>query len=179
MKNRKKGIIWLILSKLSIIKQPEAIFLIGLPGCGKTTYIKEKRKINKHFSKYSICSTDGYIETMAAINGKKYNDVFEELYPDAEKNFFEKINYCIENNISMFIDRTNCSAEDRKQILNKIPSHYKKRAIIFHIPHDELKKRLHNRHETTGKLIPEDALQKIIDKYEHPTSLEFDIIESA
>jgi len=180
MKNSKLSFIRLIFSKLKIVKEPEVVFLIGLPGSGKSTYLAQKVKENpKKFEKYRVCSTDTFIEYIADMKKKTYTDVFEELYPAAERNFFAMIEDAAKNNQSMFIDRTNCSVDDRKQILEKIPVHYKKRAVIFHVPHDELRKRLHSRYEATGKLIPEEALQKIINKYEHPTSHEFDVLESA
>lgn len=179
MQHAKQSFIKLFFSKLSLCNRPEVVFLIGLPGSGKSTYIKGQREALKKFRKYAICSTDNYIETVAAINGKKYHEVFAETYPDAEKNFFEHIKAATENKVSMFIDRTNCSAEDRQQILKLIPPNYRKRAIIFHVPQDELKKRLYKRSEMTGKFIPDEALQKIVDKYEHPTNSEFDVIELA
>lgn len=179
MQRAKSNIIKLFFNKLRLSYQPEVVFLIGLPGSGKSTYVKNQRETLKKFRKYAVCSTDNYIETYASISGKKYHEVFEQLYPDAEKHFFENIRDAVKNNMSMFIDRTNCSTDDRQQILNLIPPNYHKRAVIFHVPQDELKKRLYKRSETTGKFISDEVLQKIVDKYEHPTNSEFDTIELA
>lgn len=168
-----------IFNKLKLTRTPEVVFLIGLPGSGKSSYIKKQFDNERHFRKYAVCSTDYYIETMAAIKGKKYHEIFEEFYPEAEKNFFEHIDVAVKNNVSIFIDRTNVSASDRKMVLDKIPSHYIKRAVVFHLPQDELKKRLLHRAETTGKVITDEVLERIIAKYEHPTYQEFDKMERA
>lgn len=168
-----------IFNNLKFVQTPEVVFLIGLPGSGKSSYIKKQRDENKCFQKYAICSTDHYIESMAAIQGKKYHEAFDEFYPEAEKNFFEHIDVAVKNNFSLFIDRTNVSSTDRKQILDKIPSHYIKRAVVFHLPQEELKKRLLKREETTGKVITDEVLIKMIAKYEHPTYQEFDKMERA
>lgn len=165
----------LFLQKIGLVPQPEAVFLIGPPGSGKSTYIKNLKEQPK-YKKYAICSTDNYIETIAKIRGKNYHEMFQELIEPALKNFLEHIDIAIENNVSFFVDRTNCSSEDRKLILDKIPPHYFKKGVIFHHSREELQKRIMKRYETTGKLIEDEVLDRIIAKYEHPSKTEFDVL---
>ena len=176
MVQEKKGFINKIFNKLQTHSKPEIVFLIGLPGSGKSSFLKQGIQ-EKRFQNYKICSTDQYIDFVASLRKKTYDDVFDEVYPDAEKQFFKLIDESVKQNQNMVIDRTNCSIQDRKKILERIPSYYKKRAIVFGVPQDELKKRLNVRANATGKVISEEVLQSMINKYEHPTHKEFDHME--
>lgn len=168
-----------LLHRLKLIDDPEVIFLIGLPGSGKTDYALRKLAEDKKYRKYTLCSTDRRIEVQSIAMGKRYHEVYDDLFPEAFEGMLWHIEVAIENNMSMFIDTCTVSKAERKKILDKIPSHYKKRAIIFHVPNDELKKRLLIRADETGKITTDAILMKILEKYEHPTKDEFDIIEPA
>jgi predicted kinase len=74
------------------------------------------------------------------------------------------------------IDRTNMTAKGRKKYLDMVPKNYKKIAVVFNIPDDELQRRLKTRADETGKTIPSFVLENMLKSYQEPTLEEFDKI---
>ena len=72
-------------------KPPEIIFLVGVPGSGKSTLVK-KMKLENKWHKHVILSTDAYMEEQAKYLDKNYDEIFEKLYPVAEEKFYENLN---------------------------------------------------------------------------------------
>jgi len=157
--------------------QNEIIFLIGLPGSGKSTYISKIKQ--QHPEKnYVVLSTDDIIEREAQKLGLNYTQVFDTLDRDeTNAEFFSNIKKAVEDKKNIIIDRTNISKETREEILNLISLDYKKIAIIFKVPEKELQKRLKNREDKTGKHIPPEVIQKMSDEFEQPDKKEFDEIK--
>lgn len=150
-----------------IAGQPVAIFLIGPPGSGKSTY---RAKLP---SSYVILSTDDVFDRLAAEKGLTYSQAFHELgfkIPQAE--FDAAFNEAVKNNKNIVIDQTNMSRKARAKKLNLIPRHYKKVAVVFSVPMDELQKRLDKRAAETGKNIPPHVLENMMKSYEEPTKAE-------
>lgn len=158
--------------------KPEVIFFIGLPGCGKTTLIRKMVK-DFRYSEYVVASSDDYIEKIAADKKLTYSDIFKSTIVEAQKHFEETINESVLNDKSILIDRMNITKAERQSVLKKIPSHYSKKAIVFHVPAQELKLRLQRRAILTGKVIPEYVFEQIITSYEHPDLKEFNEIKKA
>lgn len=154
---------------------PEIIFLIGLPGSGKSTFTKEK-VLSGQWKDYVILSTDTFIEDRARTEMKTYDEIFHKTYPEAEENFIYGLNNAIAKRKNIIIDRTNVSREDRNLILSKLPPEYIRKAIVFHVPMDVLKKRVLNRWTQTGKKITEEVMGRIASTYTHPTKEEFNTI---
>jgi predicted kinase len=61
---------------------------------------------------------------------------------------------------------------DREETLEMIPDDYKKIAVVFNVPEDELKKRLEKREKETGKHIPPEAIEKMKNCYTPPSKEE-------
>lgn len=158
--------------------KPEVIFFIGLPGCGKSTLIRKMLK-DFRYSEHIVASSDDYIEKIAADKKLTYSEVFKSTIPHAQKHFEKIIDEAVLNNNSILIDRMNVTKEERQSVLKKIPSHYSKKAIVFHVPAQELKLRLQRRANLTGKVIPEYVFEQIIKSYEHPDLKEFNEIKKA
>ena len=118
--------------KLSNIKEfesrPEILVLIGLPGVGKSTFI------NKNYNNHVIISSDNIIEKYAKEEGKTYSDVFHNYIGRATSEMKEDFQRAIENNENIIWDQTNLTKKKRRGILNQIPSHYKKIAVVFDVP---------------------------------------------
>jgi len=152
---------------------PEIIILIGLPGSGKSTYcekiIKEKE--------YVIASTDNLIEEYAKGVGITYSEAWYIVDHKILKKIFDtNIKEAIKENKNIIVDRTNMFKKSRNSILNIIPKNYKKIAIIFEIPEDELKNRLLKRGQDTGKIISEDIVEFFASNYVPPIDKDFDQI---
>lgn len=168
--------------------EKEIIMLIGLPGSGKSTWTNDWLMITESsdiFIQYEVIGTDKLIDEWAAEKGITYSEAFKALSDKSdnspslktfEKQMFARFEECMEQGISVIIDRTNMSTKSRQKFLSKVPADYNKLAIVFEIEEEELKKRLKKRQEETGKGIPAFVIANMRNAYEAPTSDEFDSI---
>lgn len=141
---------------------PECIILIGLPGSGKSTYVKNNLPNHAHLS------MDGYIDDYAELFGITYTESFDLYVEYANKLFRDDVQRVITNRNNFVVDRTNMSVKSRKSILAQLPKHYTKIAYVFN--------RVINL-DRPGKEISIPTLKKFVDMYEPPTEEEFDIIK--
>lgn len=136
--------------------------LIGVPGSGKTTWIKN----NKHNA--VVLSTDDKIETEAARVGKTYSEVFQSTIKQATSEMEADLVQAVKLRKDIIWDQTNLTVKSRKSKLAKIPKDYKKIAVFFHVPED-LRQRLASR---PGKVIPEPIVLSMINQLEPPSKNE-------
>lgn len=160
-----------------IVNSKEVIILIGVPGSGKTTYLKNvllPKKID-----YVVCSTDDLIEEKAAAVGLEYEAGYRQFsMKETEREFKEKIWAAIEDGKNVILDRTNLMLKGRNKMLSyfdmKRPREYKKTAILFDFTDvNKIRVRLQQRFEETGKYISENTLQQMLRQYQEPTTTEF------
>ena len=141
---------------------PTLYMLIGVPGSGKTTWIKN----NKHDA--VVASTDLYIERYAMKTGKTYNDMFKELIGAATDQMNKDVAHAVQEKKDIIWDQTNLTAKSRKSKLSKIPKDYRKVAVFFPVPSD-LRDRLASR---PGKTIPDPVILSMINQLQPPTKEE-------
>ncbi len=155
---------------------PVAYILIGLPGSGKSTWIRNKQNKND----FVIVSSDDEIDKYAKSQNKTYSEVFDEYIKIATSNMNSNLINAIKNNQNIIWDQTNLSAKKRKGIISRLPKHYEKIAVVFEVDDDTLKDRLYNRTKTEGKYIPNSIIENMKRTYEPPTKEEgFDEILQA
>lgn len=137
--------------------------LIGVPGSGKSTWIK-----NQKFDESTvIASTDNHIEEYAESVSKTYNDVFRDFVDQATTRMMQDIEMAVGKNLDIVWDQTNTTATARRKKLRKIPEHYQRIAVVFATPpHEELQKRLNSR---PGKHIPSAVMNNMIQRFQEPT----------
>lgn len=151
-----------------IKSQPVAYILVGLPGSGKSTWLRNKLQ----HENLMVVSSDDEIEKFAKTQGKSYSQVFDEYIKMATSNMYANLNSAIKDDISIAWDQTNLSLKKRKSILQKIPKHYKKVAVIFDIDDQVLTDRLYNRAKIEGKYIPNHVIERMKSTYVKPTTTE-------
>lgn len=146
----------------------ECIMLVGLPGTGKSTWIKNQGLWDR--TDVMVLSTDNYIESVAAGEGKTYSEVFPMAIKQAEKNLLEGLEYAIKAKMNIVWDQTNLSRSTRLKKINKVPLCYRMVARVFPVPvnHDEWL----NSSERAGKVIPRHVLDSMKAVYEEPTIYE-------
>lgn len=141
---------------------PKLYMLIGVPGSGKSTWIKDQIWALG----LNIISTDVWIDDYAKRMGKTYSEVFEEYIPTATKFMEDQVVFCREHNLDVIWDQTNMSAKSRAKKLAKLPG-YEKIAVVFRTPEKaELDRRLASR---PGKFISESIINSMIKSYDEPT----------
>jgi len=147
--------------------QAVAIFLVGLPGSGKSTF---RDKLPKD---YVILSTDDVFDRLAKERGMTYSQAFHKLgFKIPQIEFDNLFNDAIVNNRNIVIDQTNMNVASRAKKLRLIPKQYKKIAVVFSVPDDVLQQRLDKRAAESGKVIPGNVLANMRASYQEPTKNE-------
>ena len=136
--------------------------LIGVPGSGKSTWVK-----NRDWAKDCVVvSTDEFVEDYAKECGSTYNEVFEDYMPTAVKLLTEKVERAREAGKDIIRDQTSVNFKSRKKKFNMLPDYYHV-AVVFKTPEaEELKRRLNSR---PGKNIPDQVIKSMIDSLDIPS----------
>lgn len=149
---------------------PTLYMLIGVPGSGKTTWIRN----HKHDA--VVLSTDDKIEAEAERSGKTYSEVFHDTIKHATSQMQDDMIRAVRERRDIIWDQTNITAKSRRGKLSQIPKDYRKVAVFFPVPPD-LRERLAGR---PGKNIPEPVVLSMINQLEPPSKSEgFDEIQTA
>ena len=143
---------------------PTLYMLVGVPGSGKTTWTKNNR------GSALVASSDDYIEQQAEKLGTTYSDVFDKFIKAANTHAIETARRAFSNKVDLIWDQTNLTKTGRRNKLKMVPNDYKKVAVFFPTPHEDvLKKRLASR---PGKNIPDYVITSMSKTIEKPTSEE-------
>lgn len=141
---------------------PKCYQLVGVPGSGKSTWIK-----NQDWAKdIPIISTDNFVEAYATEQGKTYSEVFDEYMPTAVKLMVNQALICKAKGLDVIWDQTSTTINSRKRKFSTLPK-YEHIAVVFKTPEEEeLKRRLASR---PGKNIPQYVMQLMLDGFDAPT----------
>ena len=136
--------------------------LIGVPGSGKSTWIK-----NQDWAENCIVvSTDEFVEDYAKEVGSTYSEVFDDYMPTAVKLMADKVVRAREQGKDIIWDQTSTTEGARRKKFNMLPD-YEHIAVVFKTPEmDELKRRLASR---PGKNIPSQVMVQMIRGFVMPT----------
>ena len=141
---------------------PTLYMLVGVPASGKSTWAKNNR------GNALVASSDDYIEKQAEKMGSTYNDVFDDYIKAANTHAIATAKKAFSDNMDLIWDQTNLTKNGRRNKLKMVPKDYKKVAVFFPTPHEDiLKKRLGSR---PGKNIPDYVMNSMIKTIEKPTS---------
>jgi predicted kinase len=136
--------------------------LIGVPGSGKSTWIKNQVQLLG----LTIVSTDNFVEAYAVKQGKTYNEVFHEYMPEAVKLMTEQVQVARRFGHDIIWDQTSTTVASRRRKFRMLPK-YEHVAVVFATPEPhELDRRLMSR---LGKSIPKHAMDRMIRDFEMPT----------
>ena len=141
---------------------PTVYVLVGVPGSGKSTWIR-----NQDWSQdCAIVSTDNHVENYAKAAGKTYNQVFNDYMPTAVQLMAEDVVKAREAGKDIIWDQTSTTVASRKKKFNMLPN-YHAVAVVFPTPEpEELERRLASRE---GKSIPWNVMQGMISGLKLPT----------
>lgn len=152
---------------------PEVIMLVGLPGCGKSTWVGKFLETQEPNS-YRIISSDALIEETARECGVTY-DVAHDLIPQETISamLYEQVHQCVITNQNLIWDQTNLTEERRRDKLRMIPLTWTRRCVVFEVPVDEIKRRRDAREAANpGKTLPSDIIESMTAAYQPPSRLE-------
>lgn len=139
--------------------------LIGVPGSGKSTWLK-----NQDWALgLTVASTDNFVEDYAKAQGKTYSEVFDEYMPTAVELMSKVVVHAREHGHDIIWDQTSTTVKSRARKFRMLRD-YEHIAVVFTTPDaDELTKRLASR---PGKNIPDHVMRSMIDGFEMPTEEE-------
>lgn len=149
----------------------EIRILVGLPGCGKSTYTQAELRKDPS---WSVLGTDALIDEYAADHGLTYTEAFERVNHKAlKKRFIGQLQAAILDNRNIMIDRTNMTPKGRAEILKYVPETYTRTAVVFSLTDAEHRSRLNGRAAATGKVIPAFVIKGMANSYVAPSTEEF------
>jgi predicted kinase len=143
---------------------PTCYQLVGVPGSGKSTWIK-----NQEWAKdCSIASTDMWVELEAERVGKTYSEIFDEYMPKAVKLMANHVELARDKGMDIIWDQTSTTIASRRRKFNMLKD-YRHIAVVFKTPEpEELARRLASR---PGKTIPDHVMRQMIEGFD-PVELE-------
>jgi predicted kinase len=146
---------------------PKLYMLVGVPGSGKSTWVSDQEWAGD----CAYISTDRYVEEFAKNMGKTYSEVFEEVMPECVNLMAGDVVNAREAGQDIIWDQTSTTVSSRKKKFRMLPE-YHAIAVIFKTPsRDELDRRLQSRYDS-GKIIPKEIVDSMIDNWEDPTEEE-------
>ena len=149
-------------------EQKEFVMFVGLPGSGKST-LRSKFEADMGKAFVSI-SSDDLLEVVAKANGTTYNKVFQSHIKEATQEADRALTRAILTSRNIIHDKTNVSREVRRKVLDRLPSYYKKIAVVTLTTDPDLwRARMSAR---IGKEIPEHVIKSMLERFTIPTEAE-------
>jgi predicted kinase len=145
--------------------QPEIVFLVGLPGSGKSTYIR------KHLRGYTVVSNDEIVEKYAKKWKVNYTEAWNKLDFSVVLREVEAIfQKAVRENKNIVVDNTNLTVKSRKKF--PTPLNYRRMAIVLGTDEKTRQEYIEKRKKETGKDIPADVIKKMKEIYVKPSKSE-------
>jgi predicted kinase len=158
------------------VGRPRAIFLIGFPGAGKSTWAEAYRP--GPGNPFTVVSTDRLIERHAAAQGMTYAQAYRALPAKKLESEARRLTReAVERGWDVVLDRTNLRASTRARFLALLPEAYLRVAVVFAVPWAELGRRLEARALGGGKRVGPGVLEEMAAIYDPPGAGEFDLVE--
>lgn len=177
----------MLINEIAHRTRPVLYMLIGVPGSGKSTWVRRNRSA---MNRPVILSTDAYIERQMRDYRLPYSRMFRRHIQDATQAMQAELRSAVESGRDIIWDQTNLDSASRRRKLNQVPSEYEKVAVVFKTPGRKLlNKRLNSRtvrssNQAGALYLPKDIPTQVIDQmiadFEPPSGSEgFDRITQA
>jgi len=143
---------------------PKCYQLVGVPGSGKSTWHSEQEWMQD----CAYISTDRYVEEFAKAAGKTYSEVFPEVMPKCVEYMTGDVVHAREAGQDIVWDQTSTTVKSRARKFAMLPD-YEHIAVVLTTPEPaDLVMRLDSRYDS-GKIIPDQVVQDMINNWEEPT----------
>lgn len=145
------------------------LVLIGLPGCGKTTFANEFIKTHTN---YRVLSPDYILENMLKIPKSDYRDLSSENFKQVNTIIEELYKLYIDFDVSIILDENNLSKKYREKWTSKAKlDGFKIEYMVFRTFPEECCAR-------SKGIYTLEYIKKYEKVYEEPIESEYDIINS-
>lgn len=147
------------------------IVLVGPPGSGKSTW--RTKFLSSAQGEWVVASTDDLVEAWAAERNLTYDEAHSKApWAQFNKTFKYAYRNALKDGKNVIIDRTSMGVKARKEYFKNLPEGTEVEAVVFVVDDVELKRRLKERAEATGKSIPAVVLNTMRSRYQAPTKEE-------
>jgi predicted kinase len=133
----------------------------GIPGSGKTTYVKE------NYPEAVICSADNYFEEVAELNSTSYEEEFKPwLAGKAHQHCWGSFIHAVEvmDEPLVVVDNTNISHWEYENYMFLAELHGYEVEIV-EIPFEAEKAEVYYERNTHG--VPLEVIERMVENYEH------------
>jgi len=143
----------------------EVILLVGAPGSGKSTW-GEKYAADNGMTYLSSDKNRARLGT-----GEEDQSVSARAFALLKT----EMNHALQNEKNVVIDATFMSIKARKEFVAIARLHNAHlRAVVFELLRETILSRNKRRADAGGRNVPEDVIDKMLDKYQRPDKPEFD-----
>ena len=156
------------------MSRPEFFMLMGLPGCGKSTWITNLYKDNPNLN-FAIISPDLFIANKAKELNITYMESYELYHLTSVQKAYFNLKHHIKKKHNIISDQVNGKKKYRKNKLAQLSDDYITTGIYFDIPLEQImEQQFYRSLKPTNKIIPRDSMDGFIDSFEPPSEDEFD-----
>ena len=156
--------------KTADLEQPELIMLVGVPGVGKSTYIRKLMAQNPE-KDYVVISSDDIIEELGAPDGLSYAEAFNKYSGQAMGMMKQRAKQAFADRRNIIWDQTNLTPKTRKGKLQQAKG-YRLFAVVWTLTEAEWSKRFNKRKAEVGKNIPAHVLKSMSQQFTMPSKAE-------
>ncbi len=146
------------------------VFLVGLPGAGKTS-------LRKRFAGYCVISRDDCLHHVTGERDYRKAWQMQEaqgLSTDIDALVNAQFQQAIRDKRPILMDMTNLTRKLRRYWLSQLPNHYSPRALMMLACDQTLAKR---NQERLDKLLDSSVIHDMMLRFEHPLFDEFEQID--